>query len=101
MNIELLQVLNLLIKYKKSLGKLDDKFADPEYLAWVSMLDKNQWPQKGEFVKARTDPDFREFRSVYKDLRTAMKPLRWGVLPERTRMDYQAQFVRETGGVPF
>ena len=101
MNLELKQLLLLLVDYDRRYNKVKEKFDDPEYLAWISMLDEEQWPQDGEFAQARQDADFREFRAAYKKVAEAIVVFQWGLLPEQVRVDYQKRFVREYGGVPF
>lgn len=101
MNPELRQLLNFLLEYRRCIEALEDRYEDPEYLAWISMLDSTQWPKEGVFIKARSDEDFRKFRTVYKMVSIALENHRWGIMPEERRMGYQAKFVREYGGVPF
>lgn len=101
MNPELRQLMNFLLEYRRDIEALGDKYDDPEYLAWISMLDSTQWPKEGLFVKSRDDEDFRKFRASYKRVSDALENHRWGIMPEGRRMGCQAKFVREYGGVPF
>jgi hypothetical protein len=104
MNLYLKQLLQILRKYEFTLNKVDSKYTDAEFIAWMSVnIDKDQWPKEvdAEFQKARRDPDFREFQVVYKQMREVLPTFQFGELDEQTRKNYLQMFVKETGGIPF
>lgn len=106
MKPELLQLLSQLQEYRKLINKIKNIYDDPEYLAWMSIPDnisKSDWPKdiNHPFNQARRDPEFRNFRIVYKQVSKTLRIFIWGIIPESTRMEYQERFVKEEGGVPF
>lgn len=102
MNLELEQLRALLKDYKALYEDAAKKYHDPEYLAWISVtFDEDEWPEKGEFATARSDPTFRKFRAQYMACREALKPFQYHLMPHNARVTYQKKWVDETGGVPF
>ncbi len=67
MNLELRQFTESFYNYGKALSAVTN-VKEPEYMAWISMLDKESWPVAGGFQEARTDTAFRVFRKAYKEL---------------------------------
>ena len=104
MNLELKQLSLLLREYEKTLKAIEGTYDNVEYLAWLSMLSKEQWPKEAThtFHTARSDPKFRVFRDVYKAVGAALGDFKWGTLPFDTRTGYQQRYLKENpDGVPF
>ena len=107
------QLKNILLRYSEAIKKVEGKYSDAEYLAWISVrMDSSQWPTTGEYPDARVDKEFREFREVFKELDNAMEPLKkageilymfdWDIIPKYTRDEYRERYLKEVpGGVPF
>lgn len=111
MNIALRQFVDLFTEYGKSLSEVVD-VEEPEYMAWLSMLNKEDWPEDEAFQKARTDQMFRSFRTAYKGLHEYLPQLPYtkcklfqmmfenSVMP--FNKEFQARFLKENPeGVPF
>lgn len=111
MNLQLRQFTEAFYEYGKTLAAVTS-VDTPEYYAWISMLDKGQWPKEGEFQKARIDTDFRAFRAAYKQLFELLPTLAYtecrifqlifkdSIMP--FEKEFQQRYLREIkGGVPF
>ena len=100
MNPELDQLRQILNDYKKAITDVS-VVDDPEYIAWISdNMSKEEWPEGGDFAKARTNVQFRKFRAVYIKARAAMDNFKWDIMPRSRRNEYQDKWKEETG-VPF
>ncbi len=95
MTVELKQLLNLLKEYEITFNAIEDKYEDPEYLAWISVLGKEGWPKTGEFFIARKDLEFRKFRSVYMDMIKALETTGSNPVPYPKRHEYHLQYVKD------
>ena len=103
MNLQLKTLQLILIKYELLLKKVT--IPDAEYLAWVSIaIDSSEWPKEGDFISARADSDFRDFRQCMKELSLVMNDFNYGLgfFPYSTRKEYIERYKQENPeGVPF
>lgn len=106
MNPILDQVRQALNEYKKTISIVitEGTIKNPECWAWLSCItEKENWPDSGEFDKARENKAFRNFRAAFKKYHEVMEGFnidRWGTMPRSSREEY-IEICKKMGGVPF
>lgn len=77
----LLQLRVELNNYIKYFNLVKEKYEDVTFLAWLSVdCGESDWPETGEFIKARKDGDFRNFRAAFKKCNSLMTQFSYGLI---------------------
>jgi len=103
MNLVAIQLADELRKYINRYNTIKDKYTDVEYLVWLSVtFGESDWPKEGEFVKARKDTEFRNFRTSFKKVDQLTEQLSMGVIEYDRQIAYRRQYNKDNpDAVPF
>ncbi len=103
MNPALLQLRLELSNLVKYYNLVKDKYKDVVFLSWISVeYGKEDYPVDGEFVDARKDPDFRNFRASYKKCDELVEQFSLGIVDTDIAFEYRKRLLNIVpNAVPF
>ncbi len=92
LDIAVLQLRVELSNLVKYYNLVKDKYKDVVFLAWISVeYSKEDWPTTGEYIDARKDSDFRNFRAAFKKSHDLMTQFSYGIVDTDIAREYRKQ----------